>query len=308
MLLRTENLTKRYGKFLALDQMNLEVDEGEIFGFVGPNGAGKTTTMRILATLMTATAGDAYIDDISVRKSPFAIRKVVGYMPDFFGVYDNLRVSEYLEFYADANNIPKRDWKAITKQLLELVNSSDKENAFVDSLSRGMKQRLCLARCLIHDPKLLILDEPSSGMDPQARAEVKYILRALKEQGKSIFISSHILPELGELCDRIAIINHGTLVTMGTMDEISRNLGGQNKIKLTFLSEEDMEQAIAVLRAFPFVGEIVREDKMLEVAMDGDEKEAAELQRALILAGVNLTSFQRSVQSLEQIFLEVISQ
>ncbi len=307
MLLRTENLTKYYGSFLALDHLNLEVEEGEIFGFVGPNGAGKTTSMRILATLMTATSGDAFLNGVSVRQSPMAIRGMMGYMPDFFGVYDNLRVTEYLDFYGDAYGVDKGKRRVMISELLELVNLGDKADHYVDALSRGMKQRLCLARCLIHDPKLLILDEPASGMDPQARAEMKYILKALKEQGKSILISSHILPELGELCDRVAIINKGKLMAMGTIDEISKTMGERTKVKFTLLSSDDLESAAAILRTHEAVGEIMQENQTLEVSLSGEDKEIAELVRRLALSNVGITAVQKTVQSLEQVFLEVIS-
>ena len=308
MILKTTDLTKWYGKFLALDHFNIEVEKGEIFGFVGPNGAGKTTSMRIIATLMASSSGDAWIDGISVQAYPMEARKLVGYMPDFFGVYDNLRVHEYLDFYGDANHVPKAKRKKLAGELLELVNLSDKADFYVDTLSRGMKQRLCLARCLIHEPKLLILDEPASGMDPQARAEMKYILRALRDQGKSSIISSHILPELGELCDRVAIINRGKLLTMGTVEEISRMFTGeQARMTFTFLTEEDIENAVAILRSNTLTGEIIRENNDLEVVFRGDDRQAAELIHIMAVSNVKFISVNRTVQSLEQVFLEVIN-
>ena len=208
-MLRIDKLTKNYGKFPALKGLTLEVPDGALHGFVGPNGAGKTTTMRILATLMPPTSGTAYVDGTDVTREGQKARKLVGYMPDFFGVYDSLTCREYLDFYARCYRIGATERKRMGSQLLELVQLQDKENEYVDALSRGMKQRLCLARSLIHDPKLLILDEPASGMDPRARAEMKGILRTLREMGKSVLVSSHILPELSEMCDSLTILDHG---------------------------------------------------------------------------------------------------
>lgn len=307
MILKTVNLTKYYGRFLALDSLNIEVKEGEIYGFVGPNGAGKTTAMKILASLMTASSGEAYIDGISVLRYPSKARELIGYMPDFFGVYDNLKVSEYLEFYADANNIPKTQRKSLAEDLLALVNLSDKMDKYVDTLSRGMKQRLCLARSLIHDPKLLLLDEPASGMDPQARAEMKLILKALKAQGKSILISSHILPELAELCDKVAILNRGRLVVNGTIEEIMNATGRQAKITIGFLTEDDLQNGVAIMRSNSLVGEMIREGYKVEAVFSGDDEAISYLIKAFALSDVKIISLTKTVHSLEQIFLEVIN-
>lgn len=306
MLLETVNLTKYYGRFLALDKLNIGVKEGEIYGFVGPNGAGKTTAMKILACLMNASAGEAYIDGVSVLQQPVKARELIGYMPDFFGVYDNLKVDEYLDFYADAHNVPKSERKALSDDLLKLVNLSDKKDKYVDTLSRGMKQRLCLARSLIHNPKLLILDEPASGMDPQARAEMKFILKALKAQGKSILISSHILPELAEMCDRVCILNKGKVVVSGNMDEIMQAMGRQSKITIGFLSDADLENGVAVMRTNDMVGEMVREGNNVEAVFSGSDEDISKLIKVFALSDINIVSVRKTVQSLEQIFLEVI--
>ena len=225
-MLRIEKLTKNYGSFPALRELSLEIPAGALHGFVGPNGAGKTTTMRILATLMKPTSGTAYVDGTDVVKDGQKARKLVGYMPDFFGVYDNLKCWEYLDFYARCYRIGLTERKRMTRQLLELVQLQEKENEYVEALSRGMKQRLCLARSLIHDPKLLILDEPASGMDPRARADMKGILRTLREMGKTVLISSHILPELAEMCDSLTILDHGELVFSGGVEELSDKMNG----------------------------------------------------------------------------------
>lgn len=198
-MLKIKGLVKKYGRFTAVNDLNLNVPKGEIYGFVGPNGAGKTTTMKIICGLMAADSGEVYVNDIDVINNGRKAKEVIGYMPDFFGVYDNLKVTEYLDFYASIYKINAKDRKKICDDLLELVDLQDKRDAYVDSLSRGMKQRLCLARSLVHNPELLVLDEPASGMDPRARVEMKEILRTLKDMGKTIIISSHILPELSEL-------------------------------------------------------------------------------------------------------------
>ena len=215
-----EELTKRYGKFVALDHMNLHIDKGEIFGFVGPNGAGKTTTMRIMCGLLKATSGKVTIDGVDALGRPADVKRKIGYVPDFFGVYDNLKVMEYMDFYGSMYGMSKRKVEKVADKYLELVALQDKKDEFVDSLSRGMKQRLCVARALIHDPELLVLDEPSSGLDPRSRHDMKNILRDLKEMGKTIVISSHILPELSEMCTSIGVIGHGKIVASGSVDEI----------------------------------------------------------------------------------------
>lgn len=306
MLLKTVNLTKYYGNFLALDKLNIEVKEGEIYGFVGPNGAGKTTAMKILSCLMNASAGEAFIDGISIMQNPAKAKKLIGYMPDFFGVYDNLKVDEYLDFYADAHSVPKSERAALIDDLLRLVNLSDKKDKYVDTLSRGMKQRLCLARSLIHEPKLLILDEPASGMDPQARAEMKFILKALKAQGKSILISSHILPELSELCDRVCILSRGKAVVSGNIGEIMESMGRRAKITIGFLTDEDLQNGVAVLRSNELVGEMVREGNNVEAVFGGNDEDISRLIKVFALSDIRIVSITKTIQSLEQIFLEVI--
>ena len=199
----------------------MTIGEGVVFGFVGANGAGKSTTFSILATLLSPTSGDAFINGKSVVKEPREVRKLIGYMPDFFGVYDQLKTDEYLDFYGACYGLSEKQRKVLIPQLLELVNLSDKRYEYVDLLSRGMKQRLCLARSLIHDPKVLILDEPASGLDPRARVEMREIIRQLKQMGKTILISSHIFPELAEMCDEIGVIDQGKLIAHGNVDSIS---------------------------------------------------------------------------------------
>jgi ABC-2 type transport system ATP-binding protein len=219
-MIAVENLHKAYGDRVALDEVTFTVPKGEIFGFVGPNGAGKTTTIRILATLSSADAGEATVGGIPVHEAPADVRNLIGYMPDFFGVYDRLTSAEYLEFYAACHGVPRRKRAAVARELLELVDLSDRRDAQVDTLSRGMKQRLGLARALVHDPAVLLLDEPASGLDPRARVEMKELIRELSRMGKTILISSHILPELEELCTWVGFIDGGRMAAAGPMAEV----------------------------------------------------------------------------------------
>ncbi len=305
-MLRTENLTRKYGNFTALDGLTLNMADGELHGFVGPNGAGKTTTMRILSTLLPATSGKAWIDDVEVSKYPRKVRAMVGYMPDFFGVYDNLKSAEYLDFYARCYGINAADRQKMTGQLLSLVGLTDKKDAYVNALSRGMKQRLCLARALIHDPKLLILDEPASGMDPRARAEMKDILRALKDMGKTVLISSHILSELSELCDKLSILDHGKLVVSGTMEELGDKMQGNAPVFVRMGSEEAMDDTVTLLKQFPGVSGItLAENRLLQVTLAGGEDTAGALLKALMTQQLPVTDFHRAPVNLEKVFMEV---
>ena len=219
--LKTERLTKRFGRSVAVSGVDLEVEQGEIFGLVGPNGAGKTTTLKMLATLLPPSAGDAEIGGHSVRRDPDAVRSVIGYMPDTFGVYDDMRVWEYLDFFGRCYGLSAGRRRQMIADLLELVDLGEKRGAYVQELSRGMQQRLCLAHALVHDPQVLLLDEPASGLDPRARVELRELLRELRSLGKTIVISSHILPELEELCTSVAIIDHGRVLASGRVDNIA---------------------------------------------------------------------------------------
>ena len=311
-MLRIDRLTKNYGKFPALKGLSLEVPDGALHGFVGPNGAGKTTTMRILATLMPPTSGTAYVDGTDVTREGQKARKQVGYMPDFFGVYDSLTCREYLDFYARCYRIGATERKRMGSQLLELVQLQDKENEYVDALSRGMKQRLCLARSLIHDPKLLILDEPASGMDPRARAEMKGILRTLREMGKTVLISSHILPELSEMCDSLTILDHGKLVFSGSVEALSEKMNGNAPLEIRLregCGEEALEGAVACLKEIPFVKEILQDAPgTLRVRLEAEEDPSActaQILRDLVARGAPVCDFHRAPMNLEKVFMEV---
>lgn len=307
-MLVLDGLTRYYGSFLALDHLSLTIHDGELHGFVGPNGAGKTTTMRILATLLKPTEGTATLDGVDVVGRPREIRRLMGYMPDFFGVYDRLKTWEYLDFYARCYGFGPRERGHMTDSLLELVNLTDKRDSYVDVLSRGMKQRLCLARALIHDPRLLILDEPASGMDPRARAEMKGILRTLKDMGKTVLISSHILPELSEMCDSLTIIDHGRLVFSGSVEELGRHMSGNAPIRVRLAGDaraETVESAVSLIRQYPGVIGVGREEgNVLTVNFEGNEEATMGLLRQL--AGETpLVDFHRPPLNLEKVFMEV---
>lgn len=302
-MIQIDNLSKRYGKFEALKKVSFEVGKGQVFGFVGPNGAGKTTTMSILSTLLAPTSGKAYVGGFDVVKYPKKVKQLIGYMPDFFGVYDNLKVYEYLNFYASCYGISKAEREQVIPKILELVNLSHKNDSYVDLLSRGMKQRLGLARCLIHNPEVLILDEPASGLDPRARIEMKEILKELRNMGKTIIISSHILSELAEMSDVIGVIEDGKMITIGSVDEIHSRMNEQKRIK--FRSIEDMDKLDIFLRENPYITSTTREGNYLVAGFNGTDNEQAQLLNEIVKANFRLLSFAEIEGKLEDIFLEI---
>src|SRR5436190_2345039 len=253
-IVETRDLTRRYGSMVALDQLNLEIPQGAIFGFIGPNGAGKTTTMRILTTLLPASGGEAWVAGHSVLKDPLGVRKVVGFMPDFFGVYDNMKVWEYLDFFGRSYSVTATRRAIMIGELLNLVDLGHKRDEFVMTLSRGMKQRLSLARTMIHDPALLILDEPASGLDPRARIELRELLKELRALGKTVMISSHILTELAEMCTHIGIIETGRLLVSGEVGAVLHSLQPHRILQIRVL--DDASQAAQVLQPLPGVREV----------------------------------------------------
>ena len=302
-MLLIENLCKQYGKLTAVDNLSLQVDTGAIFGLVGPNGAGKTTTMKILAALLTPTSGKAWIAGEDVSANPSRIRQLVGYMPDFFGVYDDLKVDEYLDFYAASYGIPVRERRMIIGDLLELVDLSHKHQAYVDSLSRGMKQRLCLARSLVHDPALLILDEPASGLDPRARVEMRELLKELKAMGKTIIISSHILPELSELCTHIAIMEAGRLVVSGTNQEIVEHTRTGRTLQIRVMDQAD--GAALILQEELGLTEISFINNSLELPFSGSDEDLNRILNRMVEGGIPVVSFSEGKNNLEDIFMQV---
>lgn len=304
-MIEIRDLTKRYGSFTALDQLNLSLEEGVVFGFVGANGAGKSTTFSILATLLSPTSGDALINGKSVIKEPKEVRKQIGYMPDFFGVYDQLKVDEYLDFYGASYGIGAADRKVLIPQLLELVNLTHKRYDYVDLLSRGMKQRLCLARALIHDPKVLILDEPASGLDPRARVEMRDILRNLKSMGKTILISSHILPELAEMCDEIGVIDNGKLIAHGNVASIQAQLQGEKRIVIKVTDQ--LSEVRAFLEEDPLISSIDLMDNRLEIAFNyrGTNADQVALLKKAILANLPIYALSEEEKDLEDVFMAI---
>jgi ABC-2 type transport system ATP-binding protein len=302
-MIETRGLTKMYGSFTALHELNLSIGQGTVFGFVGPNGAGKTTTMSILATLLAPTSGTASVGGYEVTRHPGEVRKLIGYMPDFFGVYDNFKTVEYLDFYGASYGISRPERQKMIPQLLELVNLTDKKDFYVDSLSRGMKQRLCLARCLVHDPKLLILDEPASGMDPRARIEMREILKELKHMGKTIIISSHILPELAEMVDEIGVIEHGRLIAQGRVSDIQGRMRVNRVLHIRLLDREG--EAVAFLRDEPQVTTVLQDEKGLHVHFTGQDADQTDLLMRMVGSGFQVLTFHEMETNLEDVFLEI---
>ena len=302
-MIETKGLTKYYGSLAALVDLNLQIKAGDIFGFIGPNGAGKTTTMRILATLLEPSQGTAFINGVNVLRDGKKVRRLVGYMPDFMGVYDDLKVFEYLEFFAAAFNIERARRKSAVEGVLELTDLTSKRAATVDSLSRGMQQRLGLARVLIHDPQVLILDEPASGLDPRARIEMRILLRELKEMGKTIMISSHILSELEEICDHVGIIEHGRLIFSGTMDAIRQRMGISSKIRVKVAA--NAAAAAEVLSALPQVQEAVLSGDQILVTIRDDEHANGLIARMLVNANFEVLSLVPEQLKLDDAFLQL---
>jgi len=302
-MIKLKGVTKQFGTTRALDNFSLEVREGLVYGLIGPNGAGKTTAMNILATLLLPDAGTALVNGRDVVQDPQVVRGLIGYMPDFFGVYDGLRSAEYLEFFAAAYGVPAAKRSRLIKDLLELVNLPDKGEVYVDTLSRGMKQRLSLARCLVHDPRVLILDEPASGLDPRARAELKEIIRQLKHMGKTILISSHILPELAEMCDEVAIIEHGRLVTCGPVDQIARSAKGARQLKVSVA--EPVPDLAGFLNQQPGVSSPWVEGLIVQFFYQGDQSQQARLLQTLVSNGWPVIEFSEVRRNLEEVFMAI---
>jgi ABC-2 type transport system ATP-binding protein len=308
-IVQTHGLVKRYDGTLAVAGLDLAVESGEIFGLVGPNGAGKTTTLRMLATLLRPSAGEAEIDGWSVTRNPDEVRRVLGFMPDVFGVYDDMKVWEYLDFFARCYGLPASGRRRMIADLLELVDLGDRRDDYVQTLSRGMEQRLCLAHALVHDPKVLLLDEPASGLDPRARVELRELLRELRALGKSILISSHILPELEELCTSVAIVDRGQVLAQGRVSDIERRLrfGAVLRVRL-LLEGEALEAARDQFAAdIDVASASILEDGTIEIGFRGDDAASARLLAASVSAGLPIVSFARAASDLEELFLQVTS-
>lgn len=297
------NLSKSYGNFLAVNNLSLHVPKGDLFGFVGPNGAGKTTTIRMLCGLLKPNFGTIHINGYELKHQSEAVRRCIGYVPDFFGVYDNLKVKEYMEFYGSIYGISDDTVHKMTGDLLDLVNLADKEEVYVDTLSRGMKQRLCVARALLHNPQLLVLDEPSSGLDPRARVEMKELLMNLNSMGKTIIISSHILSDIAEMCNSVGIMNKGRLVTAGKMDDI---LGlGRNEHHLIIQISSNIDQAVQRVKEIPEVNVISIRENEIVVNFQGSDEELNRIMITLMQGGVMISGYHREETNLETLFMQL---
>jgi ABC-2 type transport system ATP-binding protein len=304
-----KHLSKSYGNFHALENLSLEIDKGDTFGFIGPNGAGKTTTIRILSTLLEPTEGEATVAGYSVIEQPDEIRRVLGYMPDKFGVYDGMKVWEYLDFFAGAFRLPRASRPQLIDDVLELTDLGHKKDFFVEALSTGMRQRLCLAKTLLHDPQVLILDEPASGLDPRARIEMRELLKELTRMGKTIMISSHILPELSDFCNRVGILEAGKLLAAGKVDDIMGTLQSERRITVRLLRNGEKaaewlqnEETVAGL---DFVAATDGSPCKLKFGFNGDLDALADLSSRLAIPDYGLVGFEEAKTDLEDLFLRV---
>ena len=300
-MIKTQDLTKVYGSLHAVKNLNLDLSEGDLFGFIGPNGSGKTTTMRILATLLQPTWGEASVCGHSIYTNPKEIRRLIGYMPDFFGVYDDMRVIEYLEFFAAAYRIRGPARRKVCDDTLELVELGYKRDALVTSLSRGMTQRLGLARVLLHDPKVLLLDEPASGLDPRARIEMRGLLKELRKLGKTIMVSSHILPELADICNKVGIIERGVLQFNGTVSDLMKQIRRRTRLQIAVVG--DLEPAARLMEQSTLVENVDLGDGYIAVTLAESVTDYSDLPTMLIDAGFKLTLFKEDELNLETAFM-----
>ncbi|MFZ4507618.1 MAG: ABC transporter ATP-binding protein [Fimbriimonas sp.] len=304
-LLELKDLRKSYGPLTAVNGVSFTLRQGDVFGFIGSNGAGKTTTIRMLATLLEPTSGTAVLNGADILRNPLDVRRMIGYMPDFFGLYDDVKVWEYLDFFAAIYDVPSRERPKVIDNVLELTDLTVKKDAFVQSLSRGMQQRLCLARCLVHDPALLLLDEPASGLDPRARAELKELITELGRMGKIIIVSSHILPELSDFCNTVGIIERGNLVAWGPVDQIVRGIQPTRVFQLRLLGHVSV--ALGLIEQQANVHAVSSHDDQLgaRIEFTGSVEEQADLLARLIREGNRVISFTEERANLEDVFLSL---
>jgi len=303
-MLEVQNLRKEYAGLTAVKGISFILKPGDIFGFIGSNGAGQTTTIRMISTLLEPTSGTATLNGVDIQKDPMAVRRMLGYMPDFFGLYDDVKVWEYLDFFAAIYRMPAKDRPGIIDNVLELTDLTVKKDAFVQSLSRGMQQRLCLARCLVHDPALLLLDEPASGLDPRARAELKELIAELGRMGKIVIVSSHILPELADFCNTVGIIERGELLAFGPVDEIVRGIQPNRILELKLIS--DATRAVQVLDGATGVTNVQAiPGNILRVDFAGSMEAQAEIVARLVHGGFGVVGFREEQANLEDVFLQL---
>ncbi|MEZ6096126.1 MAG: ABC transporter ATP-binding protein [Pirellulaceae bacterium] len=302
-MVEIEHFGKDYGDFTAVQDLSLKIGEGEMFGFIGPNGAGKSTTIRFLATLLRASRGDARVNGFSVTEQPMEVRRSIGYMPDDFGVYDGMKVWEFLDFFAVAYQLSRTQRKQIIPDVLELLDLTHKRSDYVNGLSRGMKQRLCLAKTLVHDPPVLILDEPASGLDPRARIEVKALLKELRRMGKTILISSHILTELADCCTSVGIIERGQLLMSGPIDKVYRQIRG-NMVVLARLTR-NLDLGLTIIRSNPEVRDVQVDGNRVTIEFSSPDHDSEGLLKQLIDQNVGVSSFAEKEPTLEDVFMLV---
>ena len=302
-MIETRKLTKRYGNLIAANEIDLKLDEGDVFGFIGPNGSGKTTTMRMIATLLNPDYGEAYVCGKSIYTDPQEIRRLVGYMPDFFGVYDDMTVMEYLEFFAFAYRINGSSRRKVCEEKLELVDMSFKRDAMVNQLSRGQTQRIGLARTLLHEPQVLLLDEPASGLDPRARIEIRNLLKRLGELNKTIIVSSHILPELADVCTRVGMIEKGHMIVDGYVDEVMRKAREAQMLHIRVSGDPD--PAARLLEQCGEVRAVTIKNGLIIATLKKDVLDYSELPTRLFQAGIKITMFREEEVNLETAFMEL---
>lgn len=303
-MLELIGLRKEYGPLVAVEGISFQLGPGDIFGFIGSNGAGKTTTIRMLATLLEPTGGTATLNGADIRRDPMAVRRMIGYMPDFFGLYDDVKVWEYLDFFAAIYHVPPRDRMKIIDNVLELTDLSVKKSSFVQSLSRGMQQRLSLARCLVHDPALLLLDEPASGLDPRARAELKELIAELGRMGKIVIVSSHILPELADFCNTVGIIERGRMLAYGPVAQVVQGIQPNRVLKARLLGGQT--DAAQVLAAQPnVIAAYATDDGGVHVDFSGNQEQQADLVASLVQNGFKVIGFVEEQADLEDVFMKL---
>lgn len=305
-MLKIRNLKKAYGNLHALEGLDMDVTDGALFGFVGPNGAGKTTTIRIMTGLLAPDSGSVEFDGQDVVARPGYLKERIGYVPDYFGVYDNLKVWEYMDFFASCYGLEGLTARKRSLTLLDQVGLGNKADSYVDGLSRGMKQRLCLARALVHDPPVLIMDEPTAGLDPRTRLEFRDTLLELNEQGKTIIISSHALPDLAEICTEVGIIDRGKMILGGSLEEIIGKV--QTSKPLTISVFQNMDQAIRILKEHPLVHTMTIKDQEIMIGFTGDTRQECGLLAQLVASGVLVRGFEREAGSLEAVFMQLTRQ
>jgi ABC-2 type transport system ATP-binding protein len=309
-IVEIRRLSKKFGRHLAVDDLNLVIDNGEVFGLVGPNGAGKTTTMRMVVTLLKPDQGEILVGGHSVRESPEDVRRLIGFMPDSFGVYDNMSVTEYLDFFGACYRIQPLQRAKLIEDLLELVDIGHRRDDMVDTLSRGLKQRLGLARVLLHDPQVLVLDEPASGLDPRARVEIRELLLEIARLGKTIIFSSHILADVAEICSRIGIVEEGKLAALGQLDQLSTQLVPHRLIRVVLLNRISREEVQAKLMPLTGISAIRFHDgkenggrMSLEMDFSGDDEAVHALLARMLVLGLPVIQFNEDTQNLEKVFM-----